>query len=633
MKKLPEYDFPHDIGEMTLKELELLAVEIREFLIDNISVTGGHLASNLGAVELTIALMKCFSFPEDKIIWDVGHQSYVYKILTGRAGKFHTLRQSGGISGFPKRAESEYDFFDTGHSSNSISAAAGFAVARDMKGGNYQIVSVIGDGAMTGGLAYEGLNNLAGLKSRSIVVLNDNGMSIGRNTGGLSRHLAKIRVSSGYSSFKSRFRTFSKKVPGIGDRIYDTAVRLRDHLKYSIVDSVMFEQLGFTCIGPVDGHDISALIEAFRLAAGADGPVLVHVITRKGKGYLNAEKNPSRFHGTGAFDKSTGEPLEKKKGPSYSEIYGRKLVELAEKDKRITAVSAAMISGTGLSGFAERFPDRIFDTGIAEGHAVTFSGSMALSGMKPFTTIYSTFLQRAYDNIIMDVCLQNAPVVLGIDRAGNVGADGETHHGMFDIPYLRCVPNMTVLTPSCGRELEVMMEFAAEAESPVAIRYPRGTAPVWYDDFGFHVTDEDRSPLRSRILLEGEDVMIWSCGAMLDTAAEVCGILRSEGISAGLCDARCVVPLDRKTLSECFEMADLVATIEDGVTDGGAGEACKVLASDLGIDTHIISFGWPKEFIAHGTTAELRKLHGLDSRSVAERIKETIERQTGCTSR
>ena len=634
MKKLLDYNFPEDLKNMSLEDMELLAIDIRQFLIDSISKTGGHLASNLGIVELTIALDKFFDIPKDKIIWDVGHQSYVHKILTGRAKEFPTLRQFQGLSGFPKRRESQYDTYDTGHSSNSISLAAGFAAARDMNHQDHEIVSIIGDGAMTGGLAYEGLNNLAELKSKAIIILNDNGMSISKNTGGLSRHLSKIRTSSGYSNFKSGVGGFLKKVPGVGEDLYKGAVSLRDHMKFSIVDSVMFEQLGFTCLGPIDGHNIAEILETLEMAKNAKDSVLIHVITKKGKGYLNAERNPSRFHGTGAFDKTTGAPLKSSNKETYSDIYGRKLSQLARENDKIVAVSAAMIHGTGLKDFAEEFPNRTFDTGIAEGHAVSFSGAMALEGVKPFVSIYSTFLQRAYDNIIIDVCLQDAPVVFALDRAGIVGADGETHHGVFDIAYLKTVPNLEVMAPSCKTEFEDMLEYCARAEHPVAIRYARGEA---LEDYPFGAsnktvdtstnagTEKKEFSKKSKVVKDGKDLVIWSYGNMLEEAAAVVEKLAEAGIDAGLVDGRFIVPFDKDTLFESVKEKKLMVTLEDGILEGGFGESINSYLKMAEIEVPVLNFAWPKEFIEHGSRDQLLKLYKMDSESVAERILREIE--------
>lgn len=620
MKNLLDYSLPEDLKFMDIKELELLAVQIREFLVDNISKTGGHLASNLGAVELTIALHKAFNSPYDKIIWDVGHQAYVHKILTGRASEFSNLRQFGGISGFPKAGESPHDIFDTGHSSNSISIAAGFAAARDLSGENNDVVAVIGDGSLTGGLSYEGMNNLSDLRSKAIIILNDNGMSIGLNTGGLSKHLNKLRVSKGYSNFKKGLGSALKKVPAIGKGLFNGVSKARDHIKYSIVEGVMFEKLGFTYIGPIDGHDISAILHNLELAKSAEHSVIMHVITKKGKGYRNAENDPSKFHGIGAFNKSTGEIIDKSDKPSYSAVYGSKLVDMARQNDKIVAVSAAMIDGTGLRDFARIFPERTFDVGIAEGHAVAFAGAMAKCGYKPFVTIYSTFLQRGYDNIIMDTCLQNAPVVFAIDRAGCVGSDGETHHGMFDISYLKNLPNMKVLAPSSSAELEMMMEYALQSASPVAVRYPRGSAasatvlPASLKD-------------GSQVISEGKDVMIWAVGNMLNNAKTASNILNACGIDTGVVNARFVAPPDREKILLSAESCRLLVTLEDGIKTGGFGETVASIIAEEQKKTSILTLGWPDKFIEHGTVEQLMDKYGLSGEKIAERIKEKIERK------
>ncbi len=617
MKNLLDYTFPQDLKFMDTKELELLAVAIREFLVEKVSKTGGHLASNLGAVELTIALHKTFDTPKDKLIWDVGHQAYVHKILTGRADRFDTLRQFNGLSGFPKQKESEYDVFDTGHSSNSISIATGFATARDLSGENHEVIAVIGDGSLTGGLSYEGLNNLADLKSKTIVIFNDNGMSIGKNTGGLSKHLNRLRVSKGYTSFKKGFSGALKKVPVIGGSLYSGVSNAKNHLKYSLVDGVMFEKLGYTYIGPIDGHDINALLETFESVKKLEHSVIVHVITKKGKGYKNAELEPAKFHGIGKFEPETGECISSG-AQSFSEIYGNKLIDIAKRNDKVVAISAAMIDGTGLTDFAKIFPSRTFDVGIAEGHAVTFAGALAKCGYKPFVTIYSTFLQRGYDNVIMDVCLQNTPVVFAIDRAGNVGADGETHHGMFDISYLKSIPNMTVLAPASKEEFEKMLDFADEFDAPISIRYPRGEA------YSFDFTSDDIKTKAQRISV-GKDVQIWAVGNMLKTAIEASEILKKQKIDAGVTNVRFISPIDKEKLIEDAKKTKYIITIEDGVLDGGFCESVASVIASENIKTELLSFGWPKKFIEAGSTPELMAKYGLSAEKLAERIAEKIE--------
>ncbi|MBP0985961.1 MAG: 1-deoxy-D-xylulose-5-phosphate synthase, partial [Oscillospiraceae bacterium] len=459
-KYLAEHKFPDDLRTMDFDQLELLSYELRDFLIESVSKTGGHLASNLGIVELTIALHRCFDTPKDKIIWDVGHQSYVHKILTGRADSFESLRKFGGISGFPKACESEYDVFDTGHSSTSISLGLGLAAARDLSGEDYKVVSVIGDGAMTGGLAYEALNNAGSMNTNLIVVLNDNGMSISQNTGGLSSSLGRITSTDKYIHMKTKVKKGLSKVPVVGESVISGLHNAKEDIKYAVIDGILFEELGFKYIGPVDGHNIRELCQTLEQAKKLKGPVLIHAVTQKGKGYSMAERRPNVYHGIGAFDIETGKPVAQSSGRSYSAVFGDKLIEMAGKDERVIGISAAMTDGVGLESFSKKYPKRFFDVGIAEGHSVTFAAGLAKAGQRPYVAVYSSFLQRAYDQILEDVCLQNLPVTFCIDRAGVVGADGETHHGLFDLVYLRSMPGMTILAPKDGAELEAMMELS-----------------------------------------------------------------------------------------------------------------------------------------------------------------------------
>lgn len=617
-KKLTEYDFPNDLKNMDINELELLSYDIRDFLISNISCTGGHLASNLGAVELSIALHMVFESPSDKIVWDVGHQSYIHKILTGRADKFCTLRKTGGLSGFPRISESPHDIFSTGHGSNSISLVTGLAKARDLNGEKYNTVAVIGDGALSGGLAYEGLNNLGDSGAKAIVILNDNGMSISKSTGGVSKHLSKLRVSKGYYSLKRNVKKASKKIPGIGDNIYSGMEKLRDSLKYVIVNGVIFEEMGFTYIGPLDGHNIEELSRHMELAKNAQGPVLLHLITEKGKGYRNAEVYPGRYHGTGPFDPETGAAVNSSDIPTYSDVFGKKLVELASDDDRIVAVSAAMTEGTGLSEFCSRFPDRTFDVGMAEEHAVSFAAGLAKGGARPFVAIYSTFLQRAYDQIITDVCLQGLPVIFAADRAGNVGADGETHHGMFDISYFSHMPGMTVMAPADGRELEQMMDHALTLATPCVIRYPRG-------ENGDIL--KERIPLYrgSQIISQGKDAEIWAVGSMVKTALEAAEILIKKGIDTGVANVRFVSPADEEKIISSAKKTKHIITLEDNIIKGGFGEKAAALLMKNNIKTKMINMGWPDKFIEHGSAFELYKKYRLDAAGTAERISDLIE--------
>ncbi|MGN0672435.1 MAG: 1-deoxy-D-xylulose-5-phosphate synthase [Anaerovoracaceae bacterium] len=616
MNKILNYSFPDDLKSMDIEKLEELAGEIREFLIDSVSLTGGHLASNLGAVELTIALHKVFDCYKDRIIWDVGHQSYVHKILTGRASEFNTLRQIGGLSGFPKQSESDADVFDTGHASNSISLAAGLAAARDLAGQDYSVISVIGDGALTGGLAFEGLNNLGVMKTKAIVIVNDNGMSISRNTGGIAAHLGNLRMSSRYEHAKDTVRSALNMIPVVGTGIAKGISDIKNSVKYALSsDSAVFESFGFKYIGPIDGHSIDVLVSTLESARQIDGPVLIHAVTTKGKGYSFAEEEPGKFHGIGRFDKHTGKAVQQV--PGYSNAFGRHLTELALKDSRICAVYAAMEEGTGLTLFKETFPERAFDAGIAEEHAVTFAAGLAKGGFRPFVTVYSTFLQRAYDEIIEDVCIQKLPVIFAIDRAGCVGRDGETHHGIFDISYLSHMPGMTVLAPRDFAEVYEMMEYALTLDGPAAIRYPRGGQKVLPEEFGVYSIEAGRA----QKLISGSDVEIWACGNMVYDAFEVFKILDSRGIRAGVVNARFISPVDAVTLEETDGRVKLIVTMEDNILKGGFGSQISALAKK----TQVLSFGWPDRFIEHGSVDELKRKYGLDSESVAERIIDKLE--------
>lgn len=618
---ITEYNFPQDLKTMTPEETELLSYSIRDFLISKVSATGGHLASNLGVVELTIALHKMFDSPKDKIIWDVGHQAYVHKILTGRAGEFDTLRQLDGLSGFPKSKESPHDAYDTGHSSVSISAAAGLAAARDIKGEDYQVVAVIGDGSLTGGMAYEGLNNIGETKSKVIVILNDNGMSISANTGGISRHLGNLRTSKGYLDVKKFIKRRISAIPSIGKALVNGLADVKNDIKYSILDDggVLFEELGFTYFGPVDGHNIKELIDVLGKAKSLDEPVLIHVITKKGKGYLNAEKAPGKFHGIGPFDPTTGKVLGDSGGRTFSSLMGEFIVRKAEEDSRIVAITAAMCEATGLHEFSQKYPDRFFDVGIAEEHAVSFAAGLAKGGMKPIVCIYSSFLQRSYDQIIQDVCMQKLPVIFAIDRAGCVGADGETHHGMFDLSYLSTVPGMTVLTPKDGNQLNAMLDYALTLEGPVAIRYPRGTAEYDNNIMSTYSGENER-------LLEGKKVDVWACGKMFDCGRQVVELLKNRGVSAGLVDVTSVKPLDMSPLSGLSKTPSIIATIEDNTVAGGFGQH---MAANLAAEkskTKVMNFAWPDDFVPQGTFDQLADRYGLTPEKITERICESLEK-------
>lgn len=613
---LEKLDFPNDIKTMNYEDLELLSYEIRDFLIGSVSRTGGHLSSNLGIVEISLAVHRMFDPPQDKLIWDVGHQTYVHKILTGRMDRFPTLRKFKGMSGFPKTAESEYDLFDTGHSSTSISLGLGMAAARDLKKEDYHVVSVIGDGAMTGGMAFEALNNA---DSSMIVILNDNGMSISPNTGGLSRHLSKLRSSGKYLNMKARIKKNVSRLPLVGESIVAGMQHAKDSIKYAMIDGIVFEALGVKYFGPIDGHNIKELCETLELAKNAKGPVLIHAITQKGKGYTKAEDNPNVYHGVGPFDMETGQLLKKSITPSYSGIFGNKLIELAAKDDRIIAVSAAMTEGTGLEKFSREFPKRTFDVGIAEEHAVTFAAGLAKAGMRPFVAIYSTFLQRGFDQIVEDVCLQRLPVVFCLDRAGIVGADGETHHGIFDLGYLKHIPGMTVMAPKDGRELTQMMDMALTLDTPCAIRYPRGSAP----QLGF---DTELEYGRSQRLVSGGDVVdIWALGSMVEKALDAAGILADHGIDAGVVNMAFVKPLDTDMLIRSAGQHRLIVTLEDNLLLGGVGEEIdSILVNN---DIRVVNIGWPDSFIEHGSSDELYEKYRMDAASIAERILEELEKQ------
>lgn len=614
-------DLPQDLKNMSERELELLTYEIREFLLENLSQTGGHLASNLGVVELTIALHTVFESPKDKIIWDVGHQSYVHKILTGRAGDFPTLRQKDGLSGFPKRSESIHDMYDSGHSSTSVSAAMGYAIARDLAGEDYSVMSVIGDGALTGGVAYEALNCAGNAKTKMIVILNDNEMSIGKNVGGMSQHLSQLRSSHAYLDFKKKLKATLKGIPGIGENIYSGVESLRDTLKYAMVPGAIFEELGFKYFGPVDGHHLHDIMDALTLARSLDRPVLIHVVTQKGKGYRNAENNPGKFHGIGPFDLNTGISVGSG-NVSYSQVFGNKMVQLAAKDPRVTAISAAMVEATGLLKMKEKYPERTFDTGIAEQHAVAFSAGLALAGLRPVVAIYSTFLQRAYDEMLIDVCMQNLPVIFAVDRAGNVGNDGETHHGIFDLSYLSAMPNMTVMAPKDGTELGDMLEYAMTLPGPCAIRFPRGDACDLSEAGGdAEILDGTMQTLRS-----GSDVCLLAAGKMVETGLSVCQVLQSKGYLSGLVNARFVKPLDEKGILALADIYPCIVTMEDNTLAGGFfGAVSSLFASHNIKNTSLLGIGWPDEFIPQGSVSDLMKEYGMDAEGIAERVAEFIE--------
>lgn len=620
----------NDIKLLNEDEIEQLRGEIRDFLIQNIAKTGGHLASNLGVVELTMALHLTFTLPQDKIIWDVGHQSYTHKILTGRKDGFATLRQYGGMSGFPKAQESDSDSFDTGHSSTSISAGLGLAKAREITGENYAVVSVIGDGAMTGGLAFEALNNASDMKTNFIIVLNDNNMSISENVGGLNRYLSNFRTADAYMDLKDGIIQSLNKIPVYGERMVKRIRNAKSGIKQLLVPGMYFEQMGILYLGPVDGGDIRALRKAFTEARRVRGPVLVHVITKKGSGYLPAERHPARFHGTDAFDIETGQPLVKRTKANYTDVVAAAMCRLGGREHNLVAVTAAMEDGTGLSRFKKLYPDRFFDVGIAEGHAVTFAAGMAKAGLVPVVAVYSSFLQRAYDEILHDVCLQRLPVVFAVDRAGIVGSDGATHQGIFDLSFLSSIPHMTVMAPKNKWELADMLSFAVAFGAPVAVRYPRGLA---YDGLREH-----RAPLvygQSEMLCEESDIALFALGSMVKVAEEVRARLKEEGYQVTLVNARFASPLDTACIRRLAGRHTLLVTMEENVARGGIGERAAAFLCAQQLAMHHLNISIPDEFVEHGNVQKLHEALGLDAASVAARVKEIYKNEgtTGCTAR
>lgn len=605
----------NDIKKLSDEQLGGLADEIRRFLIEKISRTGGHLASNLGAVELTMALHLTLDFPEDKLIWDVGHQSYTHKLLTGRSGGFDTLRKYGGMSGFPKRKESDCDAFDTGHSSTSISAGLGLVEARELLGQDHTVVSVIGDGSMTGGMAYEALNNASRLNSNFIIVLNDNHMSISENVGGISRYLNGLRTTQTYTEIKKGVEGTLKRIPGKGDRIVSQLRKTKSGIKQLFVPGMFFEDMGITYLGPVDGHDVRKLVKVLNEAKRVDHAVLVHVITEKGKGYRPAEENPSRFHGTGPFDIRTGEPAEKSATDSYTEVFSKVLTDIARKDDKVVAITAAMADGTGLAAFRKYFPKRFFDVGIAEEHAMTFAAGLAAGGMKPVFAVYSSFLQRAYDQTLHDVCLQDLPVVIAVDRAGLVGSDGETHQGIFDLSFLSSIPNMTVISPKNRWEMADMLRFAVDYPHPVALRYPRGEAYEGMKEF--------RAPVeygKSEVLYEEADIAVIFVGHMAELADRVRTGIREAGYKCSLINARFVKPLDTQLLDRLSRTHRLFVTIEENVVSGGFGGQVLEYASEAKLPVYIRNIGIPDDYVEHGNVEILRREVGLDCGRIVEQV-------------
>ena len=605
----------NDIKQLKPEELEKLAEEIRQFLVEKISVTGGHLASNLGVVELTMALHLAFELPQDKMIWDVGHQSYTHKILTGRRAGFDDLRKYGGMSGFPKRKESECDAFDTGHSSTSISAGLGYVAARDIKGEEHSVISIIGDVAMTGGMAYEALNNASRLKSNFIIVLNDNNMSISENVGGMSRYLNGLRTAEAYTGLKKGVEDTLMKIPVQGEKILYQMKKTKSGLKQLFVPGMFFEDMGITYLGPVDGHDIRKLYKTFQEAKRVDHAVLVHVLTKKGKGYVPAEENPSRFHGIVPFDIETGEAKEKSSKDSYTDIFSKVFCDIAKQNDAVVGITAAMADGTGLARFARMFPDRFFDVGIAEEHALTFAAGLAAGGLKPVVAVYSSFLQRAFDQTIHDVCLQNLPVMIAVDRAGLVGSDGETHQGLFDLSFLNMIPNMTILSPKNRWEMADMVRFCADFQYPVALRYPRGAAYEGLSAF--------RTPIvygKSEILYEEEDIAVIFVGHMAELAVQVRDRLKEIGYHCSLINARFVKPLDTEMLEALTKDHRLFVTIEENVLSGGFGEQVLHYVSRAKLDVGVRCIGIPDDYVEHGNVDLLRREVGLDAETIVKQI-------------
>ncbi|WP_337571341.1 1-deoxy-D-xylulose-5-phosphate synthase [Mitsuokella jalaludinii] len=612
---------PEDVKALTVRELEQLASELRHFIIDTVSQNGGHLAPNLGTVELTLALYSVFSFPGDKLVWDVGHQAYTHKILTGRRDAFKTLRKKGGITGFPNRSESVYDAFGVGHASTSISAALGMALARDARGEKNQVIAVIGDGALTGGESFEALNNAGDLGTKLIVILNDNEMSIDANVGAMSEYLSRIRIAPQYARAKRDMGSLLMSIPHIGDKVYKTASHLKDGVRSVLVPGSLFEEMGFHYIGPIDGHNIGLLEEVLASAKEMEGPVLIHIHTVKGKGYKPAEQAPDKFHGVGCFDPSTGKSA-KKAGcaPSYTSVFSKALIELAKDRPNILAITAAMPSGTGLKAFGQAYPKRFFDVGIAEEHAMTLAAGMAAAGMHPVIALYSTFAQRAYDQLIHDVCLQNLPVTLCLDRAGLVGEDGPTHHGVFDLSYLRQMPNMCVMAPKDEEELRHMLATAIAIEGPAAVRYPRGAG------LGVPLTDSlETLPVgKAEVLQEAGDIAFLAVGTMVEKAKEAAAILKEEGIEAAVVNMRFIKPLDTERIDEMARTKRLLITVEENVLAGGFGSAVAEYLADHGIEVPLLRFGIPDRFIEQGTRRELLSLFGLQPDEMAERIRERL---------
>ncbi len=610
----------NDIKKIKSEDYPALAEEIRQFLIQKISKTGGHLGSNLGAVELTMALHLAFNLPEDKIIWDVGHQSYTHKLLTGRREGFDSLRKYGGMSGFPKRKESDCDSFDTGHSSTSISAGLGLVKARDIQNQDHSIISVIGDGSLTGGMAYEAMNNAAKLETNFIIVLNDNNMSISENVGGVSKYLNNIRTTDAYLDIKEGVYNTLKDMPKYGGKVVKSIRKAKSSFKHLVVPGMLFEDMGLTYLGPVDGHDIPAMIQMFQEAKRVRSAVLVHVITQKGKGFAPAERHPARFHGAEPFDIETGIPTTPRTVANYTDIFSTVMTKLGARDEKIVAITAAMPDGTGLKRFRNMYPDRFFDVGIAEEHAVTFAAGLAAGGLKPVVAIYSSFLQRAYDQIVHDVCIQNLPVVFAIDRAGLVGSDGETHQGIFDLSYLSSIPNMHIMAPKNKWELSDMMKYAVSLNAPVAIRYPRGEAYAGLSEF--------RAPIemgKAEAIYAEEEICLLAVGSMVKEAEKVRELLHEEGYQCSLINSRFVKPIDENAVQWAAKKHVLVVTMEENVASGGYGEKVRAYMDSLNLSCQLINITIPDEYVEHGNVELLKKEVGIDAESIVAKILKEME--------
>ena len=610
---------PNDIKKLNKEDYDILAAEIREFLVDKISATGGHLASNLGVVELTMALHLVLNLPKDNIVWDVGHQSYTHKILTGRKDGFNTLRKHGGMSGFPKRRESECDCFDTGHSSTSISAGLGIVTANQIKGDDSTVVSVIGDGALTGGLAFEALNNASRLKRNFIIVLNDNEMSISENVGGMSKYLSGIRTGNVYNDVKSGVTKTLSSIPVVGEKIVHQISKTKSSIKQLVIPGMLFENMDITYLGPIDGHNISQMTRVFKEAKKLKHAVLVHVITKKGKGYEPAEKKPSKYHGIDAFNRLTGEVLNPKTTSTYTDVFSRTLCKLAFDNEKIVAITAAMADGTGLKRFKSEFSERFFDVGIAEEHAVTFAAGLASKGLKPYVAIYSSFLQRAYDQMLHDVCIQNLPVVFMIDRAGIVGSDGETHQGIYDISYLRSIPNMSIFAPKNRFEFADIIKYSTYFNGPLAIRYPKGPACEMYENI--------RTPIKyakSEVIFKEKDVAIIFCGSMLRISAKARDMLKEQNINCSLINARFLKPIDEECIDMLAKDHKLIVTVEENVLTGGFGEAVLRYVNNCEYDARVLNIGIPNMYLEHGNVDVLKEEVGLTSKNIVKRILETL---------